>query len=204
METKDLTKNVDAVIEQMDGIVIEDENSASEAGEFLKKVKQTQKIVEDFFRDDIKAAHEAHKKLTGERKFYLDKLKAAETTVKKKVASYKMEAERKRIEEQRRLTEEARRKAEEMMIDKAIETGDESYLERSTDAIKVEAPPVQKIDGVSFPDNWTFEITNEKEIPIEFMTPDLKKIGAYVKMHKGKYPVPGCRIWNDKQVRVST
>lgn len=206
MQTEELTKRVEPIIERMETIKIEDDTTAKTAAEFLQKIKATERIVNDFFAEDIKAAHEAHKALTSERKFYLDKLTLAERTVKRKVADYRTEQERIQREETRRLTEEAQRKAEEAMLERAIETGDEAILDRVDEvkeSVQVQAAPPEKMDGISYATTWDFEILDEKEIPREFMTPDLKKIKKYIQLHKGKYPVPGVKIIEDKQVRVS-
>ena len=199
---KELTKQVDPVIEAMGKIVINDQPSAVSAGEFLTKIKTTVKVIESFYDEDISEAHQAHKKLTTAKKFYIDKLKGAEKAVKDKMKAYQFEQERIRAAKEIEMNKKLQEQTEERKLEMAIETGDESILDRDVTMMKVEPPPIEAVDGISYATTWKHEVVDAYAVPPEFTMPDEKKIRDYVKLHKGKYPIAGVRIYEDKQVRV--
>jgi len=202
-DTQEIQKTVDGIIGEMATIRIEDDKTAAQAGEFLRKNKETQKFVKDYFEDARASTYKAYKEVTDQIKFFVKKLEKAETAVKRKVSDYQMEQERIRREEERRLAEEARKKEEEQRLSQAIETGDEEALDApiETPTIKVGAP--QKTEGISYVDKWTYEIQDVSQIPREFLIPDERKIRSYVTNLKDRAEIPGVRIYKDKTVRVS-
>ena len=203
-DTQEIQKTVDGIIGEMATIRIENETTAMQAGEFLRKNKETQKFVKDYFEDARASTYKAYKEVTDQIKFFIGKLEKAEKAVKRKVSDYQMEQERVRREEERRLAEEARKKEEERRLAQAIETGDEEDLDTpiETPAIKVEGP--RKMEGVSYVDRWTYEIQDVSQIPREFLIPDERKIRSYVTNLKDRAKIPGVRVYSDKTVRVSS
>lgn len=63
-------------------------------------------------------------------------------------------------------------------------------------AISVAPPPVArpKVEGVSFRDDWDFEIENAALIPREYLTPDLVRIRGVVKAMKASTNIPGVKV----------
>ena len=53
------------------------------------------------------------------------------------------------------------------------------------------------IAGMSDRKVYKFEIVDAGLIPADFMTPDVKKIGEYVRKSKGMAVIDGVRIWTD-------
>lgn len=203
-DTQEIQKTVDGIIGEMATIRIEDETTAMQAGEFLRKNKETQKFVKDYFEDARASTYKAYKEVTDQIKFFVGKLEKAEKAVKRKVSDYQMEQERIRREEERRLAEEARKKEEERRLAQAIETGDEEVLDTpiETPTIKIDAP--RKTEGISYVDKWTYEIQDVSQIPREFLIPDERKIRSYVTNLKARAKIPGVRVYADKTVRVSS
>lgn len=202
-DTQEIQKTVDTIIAEMAIIKIQDDATAREAGEFLRKNKETQKFVKEWFEEDRKRTYDAYKAVTDQIKFFIGKLEKAEKAVKRKVSDYQIAQERKRREEERRIAEEARKKEEERRLAQAIETGDDEVLDQpiETPTVKIDEP--QKMEGVSFVEKWTYEIQDESSIPRQFLTPDHKAIRAYVTSMKDKAEIPGVRVYADKTVRVS-
>lgn len=203
-DTQELKQTVDGIIAEMATIRIEDETTAIQAGEFLKKNKETQKFVKDYFEDARAATYKAYKEVTDNISFFVKKLQQAETAVKRKISDYQMEQERIRREEERRLAEEARKREEERRLAQAIETGDEEILEKPVEVPQVKIEEPRKMDGVSFVEKWTYQIEDVSQIPREFLIPDEKKIRSYVTSMKEKAKIPGVRIYADKTVRVAS
>jgi hypothetical protein len=57
----------------------------------------------------------------------------------------------------------------------------------------VTAPP----QGISYVDNWKWEVTNLDEVPRGYLTVDPEKVGPVVKALKDKASIPGIRVYND-------
>jgi len=203
-DTQELQKTVDGIIAEMATIKITSEEDALQAGSFLRKNKETQKFVKDYFEDARAATYKAYKEVTDQIKFFVGKLEKAEKAVKRKVSDYQMEQERARREEARRLAEEARKREEERRLAQAIETGDEEILEKPVEAPQVKVEEPRKMDGVSFVEKWTYEIQDVSQIPREYLMPDERKIRSHVASMKDKAKIPGVRIYADKTVRVAS
>jgi hypothetical protein len=76
-------------------------------------------------------------------------------------------------------------------------------VQAATTVSTVIAPAVAKVSGVSKgKDNWQFQIDDASKIPREFLCPDEKKIGQYVKAMKDGAKIDGVRIFNNPSVAV--
>jgi len=186
-------QKIEDVIARMEGITITTHDELQEAAEWLTKNKQTQKFVKDYYEPERKATYDAYTAVTGSIKKFTDILVKAEKTVKKKMADYQMEQDRIRREEERK-----RIAAEEAAKKDAEKTG-------APAPEPVVAPPSsepEKTEGVSFIENWTFEIEDKAKIPLEYMIPDEKKIRGVVKAMKGDTNIPGVRAYAETTVRA--
>lgn len=212
-----LTKKVDEVIQAMESLKIENQTDYDQASKWLLLNKETQKYIGKEL-DPLKAEYyKPYKEVLDAIKFFTDKLVKGEKVIKRQMADYYNELERQRLEAQRKAEEaarakaekEAKAKAEEKQIEAAIEAGDDSLLDEALNVGPVEIPEVkiaktQTPEGISFVDNWTFEVVNPDLVPDEYKTVDEKKVKAAVKAGKDKIRIPGIRIFNDKQVRART
>jgi hypothetical protein len=139
------------------------------------------------------------------------------------------EAELARQREQERLEAEARAEAERLEAEQrkaaedaalavalqAEEQGDHETAEQIVAQrvfippvmpTPVFAPPVSVVaptaQGVSFRDQWEFEIFDEKAIPREYLIADRQKIGAVVRALKGQTNIPGVRVTKRRSAAV--
>lgn len=190
-------------------LTVTDDGSFARGGEMLLEIKRRAKAVEERFKEPVSLADKAHKALTALRKSVLAPFEQAETTIKGKIGTYQMEVERKRREEDAHLRKEAEAKAEADRLAKAqeqMDKGDLKGCEKTLEApLKFDPPRIltpepTKVAGVSFKDDWKFEITNINEIPMEYMVPDEKAIAKVVKALGSKANIPGIRIWAEKVV----
>lgn len=76
-------------------------------------------------------------------------------------------------------------------------TGVTEALQAHDDA--VEFP---ETDGIQYRKVWKFEITDESQIPREFMTPNTLLISGVVLNKKGATNIPGVRVFEDKIIAV--
>lgn len=207
-QSTDLQKHVDTVVSEMQSLKIETDEHYTQAGEFLRKVKQTAKTVEKAFAQDLAAAKvkkqqaEAERKEVDKRiKAFTDQLDKAERTVKQMMSEYHAEQERKRRE-----AEAQRRKAEEdARLEQAEETGDDRYLDAPVAPKKEAAAP--KAEGTYTVDVWKYEIVDKTRINTDYLTPNEKAIGALVRSMKGDAQGvlgEGVRVYKQTDVRART
>lgn len=200
---KDLTRTVDGLIAEMAVLKITSDDENIIAATFLKRNKETQAFVKEWFEEERAKTYSAYKAVTDQIKFFQDKLTAAETAVKRRIADYQIQQEKKRREEERRLQEEARKAEEERRLQQAITTGDETILDKPVEPLRVVVEAPKKVDGVSFVEKWEWMIENTDILPREYMIPDERKIRGVVNAMKGNTTIPGVKVWADKTVRVS-
>ncbi len=206
---KEVTEKAVALVEQAKGIVILDDEQYAAAAEFLKGIVDLRREIKAVFDPIVDAAHKAHKAATAQRAAALKPVEEAEAIARRAVAKYREEQEAAKAaaikeEEERRALEQT---ALEVTAESAIAAGD---LEEAKAIYRdlhqlMKEPSVQvtpKVEGVTFREIWRFEITDEKALPREYLTPDLKKIGGYVSAMKGESNIPGVRVWAEKVVAV--
>jgi hypothetical protein len=205
-QTTDLTRTVDSIIAQVQGLVIETDEAYQATGEFLKKCKLTAKTVEEFYAADLNAATEKKKAAEAERKavadaikVYTDKLDRAERAAKSLMSAYltKKEEERRKEDARRRKEEEDRRLAA------AIDSGHEEILDKPVVIIKTPEPP--KVDGTYSVDVWEYEILDKAKINPAYLVADEKAIGSLVRsQHERAADIlgPGVRVYSRKDIRT--
>jgi len=201
-KTKELTRvkgDVDEVVAQLGTMKVTTQEQAAEAAGFLRKIKQTGKVIHDVMDPEIKKLYDPYKTKTDERKGYLDQLAKAERAVKKMIGDYNAEQARIRAEAERK----AREAEEEKRLAIAIETGHEEVLERSVAPVK--APEPEKLEGVYTATVWKWELTDIAKVKPEFLVLDEKKVGALVRSMKGDAQSilgEGIRVFSEQDVRA--
>jgi hypothetical protein len=178
----------------------------------VREIANRIKTVTDFFADPKKKAHDAWKSICAKEKEVLGPLDEAKAKLSRQIGAYQAERERVRQEEERKLREEAAREAEEVALAEAAELealGEtemaQAVLEEATQApapVVVVAPAAPKAKGIASRDNWKFRVVDANKIPREFMTPDLQKIGQYVRAMKKDAKIAGVEVFNEASVSV--
>lgn len=197
------------------GLSVTDQDTLDYAHAFLKAVKTRAEQIAASFDPQIGRAHELHKSLLAEKKKFTAPLEDAERIVKRTIAGYLAEEERKRNEieaERARVEAIARAKAEaeyrkaqdasasgnnakaDAIIDKAY-----AELENATAAAPV-VPDAPTAHGLALVENWKFQIIDKKLLPAEYLIPDEIKIGRVVRALKGEANIPGVRVYSEKTV----
>ena len=189
-----LRKDINDVIQAMEELVITSEKDFVIAGEWLISNKEMQKKVKDHFEEERAEKYAAYKAVTDTIKTYIDALEKAEKVVKKQLAAYQAEQDRIRREKEEAMRLERMKQEEE-----ARKAG---LAEIMPEPVYSPEPELAKVEGLSFVENWTFEITNASALPAEYLLPDDKKIRAVVKAMKGDTNIPGVRAYAEKQVRA--
>lgn len=210
LELAPLEKNTMEVERRANAIQIRTPDEYGLAGDELKIIKALEKQVMDTFADPIKKAHAAHKSLVAAKDKHLEPLEAAERIIKGKMSTYAAEQERIRQERERELQEQMRRQEEERQLAEAVAAEQAGNAEEATAIMEqpVIAPPVvlasttPKLSGVATVENWKFRITDETQIPREYLLVDQVKIGKVVRAMKSNTNIPGVQAYPEAGVRV--
>jgi len=185
----DLEAQYKALVSDIEGMTVENDDDYSNAANFAKTITAKLKELAD---TDVVAEK---KRLYAEYKKYSDaegvlkkKLEALQKTVRAKITAY---VEKKELE--------ARRKAEEAAIAAAVATDDESMLDMVPG--KVESTP--EVAGVSYAEILDFEVVDQAAVPEKYKMIDAKKLRAAVMASGETVKIPGVRVFKRKQMRVS-
>jgi hypothetical protein len=194
--------NVDAVVARIAGLTITSDAEMVVAAEMLKDVKAALNAVSKHFTPIKREADAKKKEILDEEKVYTVPLVKGETAIKGILSSYQRKVEEDRWREKIKLEAEAKRLLEERVLNEAIQTGDETALDTPIEAPVVMQERQVKVEGVSYIENWTFEITDPLLIPREYLAVDEKMIRQVVKAMKGSTSIPGVRVYSEKTVRA--
>jgi hypothetical protein len=201
-ESKEVAKvqeSINTVVTKMEAMSVQTDEEVKQASEFLRKIKQSEKVVHEVFDPQVKALHEPYKAKTDERKGYLDQLSKAERVVKRMIGDYQTEQRRIR-EEQARKEREAE---EERRLAAAIDTGHEEVLDRPVTSAK--PPEPEKLEGVYTTAVWKYEVLDKQKVNAQFLTVDEKKVGQLVRSMKDEAAAllgPGIRVYAVDEVRA--
>jgi hypothetical protein len=175
------------------------------AGDILLAMKREQKAIETELAEPIKKAHELHKWLTGVREKVLAPYRQGEMLIKQKMGRYQSA-----IEDARRREYEAKVKAEQERIaaerikeaEQAMDKGDLKSCEQILAApppavvdVKVDIPEATKVTGVSFREEWDFQIIDEALIPRQYLAVNEVAIRKVVKALGKEAAIPGVAIF---------
>lgn len=176
--------------------------SCVEAGKELELVRRS---FTDPLMDRVKAIRAAFEEPT-------ETLAQAETIVRRKVDAYRAEVERKRREEEaaarkERDDAEARRAEDAKALREAGLDAKQVAAAMPTIPPVVVAPPMPKLvrseSGAGFTSvkKWTFEVTDEKAVPRDYLSVDPRKLDAAVR--GGTREIPGVRIFQTEKSRLA-
>jgi hypothetical protein len=193
-ETELKTQTTDITVLAKNPII--DQETYNQAADVMKSIKLLKSSVGDVFDPIVEAAHKAHKAATTKRGEFLKPLEDAEKIVKASMGAWIAEQERKaraaQMEDERIDREKQAAEAAELA---ALGLGEEAKA--VADAPMVAPKPAPAVDrgGVTFRENWTFEITDWKAIPMEYFTLDETKVAGIVRTMKGATNIPGIRAY---------
>ena len=209
---QDLEDQVQMIKSTAEAIVISNEEELQNATDFMKNIKEKQKVVKDFYEPMVKATKESYDKTKAERDKLLKPLKEIETDIRELMNEYNNKVlQLKRAEEERirKEKEEQERKMQELQKD--IQEGNTENIQDKVEEIMnsttlpektIEIPKVQ---GMATRTTYKIEIIDIEKIPTTLNNVplvELSKIGKeyLLKEYKiqkalGKeFKVPGIKI----------
>lgn len=151
----------------------------------------------------VDPAHKLHKQLVSDRSQMVNPVDAAIARCDSLTLPWEQEQERIRLQREAEAAAEAKRKADADALEAAAQLekmGDAETAEMVLEeAIQAPSPMVSvpsslpRIQGRSSREIWTFEITDEKLIPRDYLMVDTVKIGGVVRAMRGTTNIPGVK-----------
>ena len=206
-EITDLQASSGDIVAHASMLVVKDDATRRQGAEILMEVKKFSDMVKSRFKAPVELAFKAHRSMTALRDSVLNPFTEAEKTIKRKISTYEMEVESKRREEAEKLRKEAEQKAKAEQMAKAqdqMDKGDLAGCQKTLDApivpvvVRCETKAPEKINGLSFREDWKFEIMDESLIPREYLMVDEVKIRKMVKALQASTNIPGIRVYAEK------
>ena len=207
-EITPLQKDINQAVANANALVIKDGTGLQTASEYLRQCNLRIKAVGAEFDEICEKANAAHKAATARRKLHLDPVNRAKLIISGKVTVYHNQQQRilnEREAEKRRIAREESDAAKLAEAELLLAEGEpelaEAVLEEERPLEIVQAPAAEpEPEGLSYRDNWQFEVVAIKEIPAEYLQVNEKGIRAVVKALKGNTKIPGIRVFNKKTV----
>ena len=227
VETAQVEQQGLALVSDAKALVIQDDSGYQRAGLMLHMVKEYLRRVAEVCEPVVSAALTAHRAAVAQRTKLETPAKEAEQVLKRALLGYTEELERQRLAAQRKADADAeatRQQAlvleEERRLALAMEAESQGREEQATAILTapivlppvltppVVLPPKAKVEGVSYREDWDFEVTDATQIPrpylVPHLVPDLVKILGVVRAMKGDTAIPGIRVFAKKVVVVAS
>jgi hypothetical protein len=159
----ELSRSVDQVIKEMESVTVTTQEQYSWMEDWLRKNKDTQKVVDDFFEADRASAKAAYDAVLERKRSFKAPLEAADKVARRKMSEFATEQENRRREEQRRLDAEAKAKADDEALLKAEELSAMGRKDQADEVlekgVKVKADQAAGKVG-KLMEVWTVEVTD--------------------------------------------
>ena len=173
----------------------------------LKAIKSKWNEIDDMRKALKRPIDEAAKRIQQFFAAPLQFLTDAESLIKRKMLAFTDELERIRRADQARADEAARRERA-RLARRAAKAATSGKIEKAADleqrAATVVAPIVTretpKIAGQSTREIWNFEVTDESQLPREYLVPDTARIRRVVTALRGDTRIPGVRVFAEKRL----
>lgn len=178
-----------------------------DAGEKLKALSAKEKEIEKL-RTQLKAPIlAAGRAIDAFFNTPLDRITKARDAYKLAIKGYQRVEEQKRLALEAKAQEEARKERERLEA-RAAAAAAKGKTEKAevlqTAAASIVSPVIPKttpkLQGVSNRKTWHYEVEDVALLPREYMQPDDKKLGAYIRAMKSEAQIPGVRIYSEDDI----
>lgn len=185
---------------------IADPDQYTNAAALRNHIKTAIKYFTDLYEPRLAEQRQHLNNLRADRDRFIDPLTEATGHLGGLLVAYDQEQER--IKKRRELEEEAenKRKAEEekkQLLELAKQVGDKDLVkEIKNQPLDVQQSVVTKdtpkVEGLSYREDWYFEVTEPNKVPREYLLVDAVKIGKIVRAMKQGTNIPGVRVFSKK------
>lgn len=189
-------------------------DSLDEAKTLAKDAKKIESLIEDRRKEITKPILDEKKQIDDFAKSLTNDLNESIKTLRNQILNVEKEIERKRQEELKRIAEEnARREAElrkqeEELKAKQAEASKPTLEEsealmrakQEREALMAKQAEMESQKSSNLRKVWTFEVTNQNEVPNEYLMINEKAVKAAIA--NGTREIPGIRIYQDEQLVI--
>lgn len=169
---EDINKQVELIRETAESIVISNEKELQNATAFIKKLKEQQKVVNDFYDPMVKATKESYDKIKAERDVLLKPLKEIEQDLRGLMNDYNNKIlQLKKLEEQRIQKEKEEQEKQLKELQQDIQNGNTNNLQEKVNTIMNQTTlpektiEIPKVAGMGTRTTYKVEITDITKIP---------------------------------------
>lgn len=175
-----------ALVSIRDGYALETREAIEEAGKLLRETAKRRDKVEARLAAITKPMREAESSV---RSLFRPAISALK----------EMEAELKLLISKASVAIDAKNRQIMAAASTAVQVGNTKAGESLSAHIESTAAP----EGVTFREEWRFEIEDATSLPREYLQPNESAIRGVVQALKGETKIPGVRVWKDTGVAVS-
>lgn len=186
------------LVQKIKNLAIETFNDAESMINLIKQVKISANTIKAETEDQVALANKSHKAACDFRNKYLNPLIDAEKAGKEMISNFFITEGKKMALSNIENDQEVKQKLAEIDGAMAFADADESkMLEIEKDLIilsEVEIKEMPKISGLSFKKEYQVEVINKKDIPLEYMEPNIKALNKVVNATNGEIKIPGTKV----------
>jgi hypothetical protein len=202
-----LAPDRDELVARAQNVKIITATGYGEAAGWLKSIKGFLKAIEDARTRITKPLNDSLREVNAQAKEAARPFLESEAKIKRAMIAYSDEQDRIRAAEQRRANEAAEKERLRLqeIADRAAAKGQEGKAEIFAERAQAVVAPVAqraapKVEGVSIPKVWQYEITDEDLIPREYLVVDEVKLRKVVMALKSQTNIPGVRVFEQKRI----
>ena len=169
---QDLEEQVQMIKSTSEGIVISNEEELQNATDFMKEIKEKEKVVKDFYEPMVKATKESYDKIKMERDKLLKPLKETETDIRELMNQYNNKMlQLKKAEEERIRKEKEKQERELKELQKDIEEGNTENIQEKMEKVMNDTTlpektvEIPKVQGMATRTTYKIEITDIEKMP---------------------------------------
>ncbi len=194
-----------AVVERAKGIAVDDYKQYEAAGDLLRDIRSSTKLVEDRVGPLVKIAHSAHKAAKSIENAFVKPLNALSEVLKLKMRALIMREEIRGKDPLAEVELDGEKLAEAYAL---AELGKQEEAEALLAEAGVFCPDdlpegLPKLEGVSIRTVWGWKCVDEKKVPRDMLMLDRKKIGGVVRAMKDKTKIKGISAFSVPSLAVT-
>lgn len=194
------------VCRQVMGLKVVDADTYEIAAELGKSIKAEIKNRIEFFRPIKQSMDAAKGTVLDAEKKAIAPLNQALAHLDTQVTTWRREQERIQAEKSRAAAEEARQRIEAQRAKEAAaaRAKGQEKLALALETAPVDTPKdlvpstIPAVSGLKKRTNWKFRVVDAAQIPREYLTPDLVKIGEHVREQKENAKIQGIEVYADE------
>ena len=197
-------KELELMVNEAKEITINNQDDYTKAVDFLKQLKEYRKKLDARYvpvQEATKKANQIALKNINDYKIPIEK---ARDKIRNGMSTYTMRIEQESRAEENRLRREAEEKERAKIQAELQEVGyKKAEAKKESEQIIINIPEITIKEepnpkGISYRENWDFEVVDDSKIPAQYLVIDGVKIGKVVRAMKKNTNIPGIKVFCKK------